>query len=77
MADGSPSIQKILEKLGWVNRSLMKFNKNPSTAGEITPCFSTSGQVAAWGSSEQMLEEASSFRSWCSTGRSYIEAMES
>lgn len=49
MADGNPSIQKIQEKLGWVNKSLMKFNKNPSTAGKITPCFSTGGQLAALG----------------------------
>lgn len=77
MADDSPSVQKILEKLGWVNRSLMEFNKNPSAASKITPCFSASGQLAALGSSEQTPEEASSLRSWCSTGRGYLEAMES
>lgn len=77
VADGGPSVQKILEKLCWANRSLMKFSKNPSTARKITSCFSTSGQLAALGSSEQMLEEASLLRSWRSTGRSYLEAMES
>lgn len=77
VADGSPSIQEILEKLSWVNRSLLKFCKNASTAGKITPCFSTSGQLAALASSEQTLEESSLLRSWCSTGRSYLKAVES
>lgn len=46
-----------------------------STAGTITPCFSTSRQLVGLGSSEQTIKEASSLRSWCSTGKCYLKVM--